>query len=83
MFSYYSRCRQNSNFCDGDDCYTKPSAYTYNFITFVSKLMIPPEGRPIFTLRGPLWYDNIDFDLKIVRIQTQYNIQKATDANFE
>ncbi|KAH8282830.1 hypothetical protein KR054_010083, partial [Drosophila jambulina] len=78
-----NRCRQNSNFCDGDDCYTKPSAYTYNFITFVSKLMIPPEGRPIFTLRGPLWYDNIDFDLKIVRIQTTNNIQKATDANFD
>ncbi|XP_044316578.1 fibulin-1 isoform X3 [Drosophila rhopaloa] len=78
-----NRCRQSTNFCEGEDCYTKPSAYTYNFITFVSKLMISPEGRPIFTLRGPLWYDNIDFDLKIVRIQATKNIQKATDKNFE
>ncbi|KAI8036438.1 hypothetical protein M5D96_010744 [Drosophila gunungcola] len=45
--------------------------------------MISPEGRTIFTLRGPLWYDNIDFDLKIVRIQATNNIKKATDKNFD
>jgi len=45
--------------------------------------MIPPDGRTIFTLRGPLWYDNIEFDLKIVRIQATTNIQKATDGSFE
>ncbi|KAH8267406.1 hypothetical protein KR018_008931, partial [Drosophila ironensis] len=78
-----NRCRQNSIICEGEDCYTKPSAYTYNFITFVSKLIIPPEGRIIFTLRGPLWYDNIDFDLKLVRVQATTNIVKASEANFE
>ncbi|KAH8418149.1 hypothetical protein KR009_001144 [Drosophila setifemur] len=78
-----NRCRQTSNICEGEDCYTKPSAYTYNFITFVSKLIIPPEGRIIFTLRGPLWYDNIEFYLKIVRIKATTNIQKATANNFE
>ncbi|XP_043063561.1 fibulin-1 isoform X2 [Drosophila ficusphila] len=78
-----NRCRQNTNFCEGEDCYTQPSAYTYNFITFVSKLVIPPDGRTIFTLRGPLWYDNIDFDLRIVRIQVNSNIQGATDKNFD
>ncbi|XP_041674532.1 fibulin-1 isoform X2 [Drosophila eugracilis] len=77
------KCRQNTNFCEGDDCYSKPSAYTYNFITFVSKLIIPPDGRAIFTLRGPLWYDNIDFDLRIVHIQANSNIQSATDKNFD
>lgn len=45
--------------------------------------MIPPDGRTIFTLRGPLWYDNIEFDLKIVRIQATTNIQKATDGSFD
>ncbi|XP_037942356.1 fibrillin-1-like [Teleopsis dalmanni] len=78
-----NRCRQTSHICEGDDCYTKPSAYTYNFLTLVSKLMIPPEGRPIFSLRGPLWYDNIDFDLKIVKIQAAANIEKVTDNHFE
>jgi len=45
--------------------------------------MIAPEGRTIFTLRGPLWYDNIDFDLKIVRIQATSNIKRATGMHFE
>lgn len=45
--------------------------------------MIPPEGRIIFTLRGPLWYDDIDFDLKIIKIQAAANIEKASDNHFE
>lgn len=79
---FCSRCRQTSNLCEGDDCYNKPSAYTYNFITLVSKLQIPPEGRTIFSLHGPVWYDDIDFDLKIVRIQAAANIEKASDYHF-
>lgn len=78
-----NRCRLTSNLCEGDDCYSKPSAYTYNFITLVSKLMIPPEGRIIFTLRGPLWYDDVDFDLKIIKIQAAANIEKASDNHFD
>ncbi|KRG07373.1 uncharacterized protein Dmoj_GI14125, isoform D [Drosophila mojavensis] len=78
-----NRCRQSSNFCEGEECYTKPSAFTYNFITFVSKLMIPPDGRTIFTLRGPIWYDDIDFELKIIRVQAAPNIVKATDSYFD
>ncbi|XP_032311680.1 fibulin-1 isoform X4 [Drosophila ananassae] len=78
-----NRCRQSSITCEGDDCYSKPSAYTYNFITFVSKLIIAPEGRIIFTLRGPLWYDNIDFDLKIVRVHATPTIERAIERNFE
>ncbi|EDV90946.1 GH23997, partial [Drosophila grimshawi] len=77
-----NRCRQKSNFCEGEECYTKPSALTYNFITFVSKLMIPPEGRTIFTLRGPIWYDDIDFDLKVARVQAAGNVERATVAYF-
>ncbi|XP_017853685.1 fibulin-1 isoform X2 [Drosophila busckii] len=78
-----NRCRQSSNFCEGEECYTKPSAYTYNFITFISKLMIPPDGRTIFTLRGPVWYDDIDFDLKILRVQAASNIERASDRHFD
>ncbi|KRF99819.1 LOW QUALITY PROTEIN: uncharacterized protein Dwil_GK13673, partial [Drosophila willistoni] len=78
-----NRCRQKATYCEGEDCYTKPSAYTYNFITFVSKLMVPPDGRTIFTLRGPIWYNNIEFDLKIVRIQAAPNIERATESHFD
>ncbi|XP_017467398.1 PREDICTED: fibulin-2 isoform X2 [Rhagoletis zephyria] len=78
-----NRCRLTSNLCEGDECYSKPSAYTYNFITLVSKLSIPPEGRIIFSLRGPLWYDDIDFDLKIIKIQAAANIEKASDNHFD
>lgn len=44
---------------------------------------MPPDGRTIFTLRGPAWYDDIDFDLKIIRIQAATNIEKATENYFE
>lgn len=77
-----TRCRLINNICDGEDCYNKPSAYTYNFITFVSKLLIPPEGRTFFSFRGPAWYDDIEFDMKIVKIQTAANIERATYNNF-
>ncbi|XP_049316267.1 fibulin-1 isoform X3 [Bactrocera dorsalis] len=78
-----NRCRLTNNLCEGDECYSKPSAYTYNFITLVSKLVIPPEGRIVFTLRGPIWYDDIDFDLKIIKIQASANIEKASDNHFD
>lgn len=44
---------------------------------------MPPDGRTIFTLRGPAWYDDIDFDLKIIRTQAATNIEKATKNYFE
>lgn len=44
---------------------------------------MPPDGRTIFTLRGPIWYDDIDFDLKIVRTQAAPSIEKATEHYFE
>ncbi|XP_054745584.1 fibulin-1 isoform X2 [Anastrepha obliqua] len=78
-----NRCRLTNNLCEGDECYSKPSAYTYNFITLISKLSIPPEGRIIFSLRGPLWYDAIDFDLKIIKIQAAANIEKALGNHFD
>ncbi|XP_055857924.1 fibrillin-1 [Episyrphus balteatus] len=77
-----NRCRLANNICEGDECFNKPSSYSYNFITLVSKLPIVPEGRVLFTLRGPDWYENIDFDLKIVRIQAAANIEKATENHF-
>ncbi|XP_037816046.1 fibulin-2-like [Lucilia sericata] len=77
-----TRCRLTNNMCEGEDCFNKPSAYTYNFITFVSKMMVPPEGRTLFSLKGPAWYDDIEFDMKIVKIQAAANIEKATNNHF-
>lgn len=70
--------------CDRDDieCRTKPTSYTYNFITLVSNLSIPPQGRGLFSLKGPSFYENVDFDLRIVNIQGPGHIQKATDHYF-
>ncbi|KAM7341271.1 uncharacterized protein ACRADG_012210 [Cochliomyia hominivorax] len=77
-----TRCRLTNNMCEGEDCFNKPSSYTYNFITFVSKMMVPPEGRTFFSLKGPAWYDDIEFDMKIVKIQAAANIEKATNNHF-
>lgn len=77
-----SRCRTISNTCEGEECYQKPSTYTYNYITLVSNMLIPPHGRTLFTLRGPSWYNNIDFDLKISNVQAPSNIERVTDHYF-
>lgn len=45
--------------------------------------MIPPDGRTIFTLRGPIWYDDIDFDLNVVRVQAAPNVERASEIYFE
>lgn len=68
--------------CEGDECYNKPSTYTYNFISLVSKLLLPPEGRVIFNLRGPQWYDNIEFNFLIKKIQAPNAVEKATYNHF-
>lgn len=68
--------------CEDEECYNKPSTYTYNFISLVSKLLLPPEGRVIFNLRGPQWYDNIEFDFSIKKIQAPTAVEKATYNHF-
>lgn len=82
FFFNYRRCRLTNNMCEGEDCFNRPSAYTYNFITFVSKMMVPPEGRTFFSLKGPIWYDDIEFDMKIVKTVAAANIEKATPNHF-
>ncbi|XP_055383943.1 fibulin-1 [Condylostylus longicornis] len=77
-----NRCRLINNLCEGDECYNKPTSYTYNFITLVSNMMIPPQGRTFFSLRGPAWYENIDFELKLVDVQSPFDVEKATMKHF-
>lgn len=80
----HSRCKRISMICEHGDtvCLTKPTSYSYNFITLVSKLSVPPNGRGLFTYKGPSWYENIDFDLKIVHVQAPSYVKSANDQYF-
>uniref|UniRef100_A0A336K111 CSON005259 protein n=1 Tax=Culicoides sonorensis TaxID=179676 RepID=A0A336K111_CULSO len=79
-----NRCKRNDIRCDyGDnECLRKPSSISYNFITLTSNISLPLQGRPLFNLRGPNWYENIEFDLKVVRVDAPPHVQKATQHNF-
>lgn len=79
-----SRCKRNDIRCDyGDnECFRKPSSISYNFITLTSNISLPPQGRALFNLRGPNWYENIDFDLKVVRVDAPPHVQKVTEQYF-
>lgn len=80
----HSRCKRISMLCEHGDtvCLTKPTSYSYNFITLVSKLSVPPNGRGFFTYKGPSWYENIDFDLKIVHVTAPSYLKAADDQYF-
>ncbi|GAB0091034.1 fibulin-1 [Sergentomyia squamirostris] len=79
-----NRCKRISLLCERDDfeCFTRPSSYSFNFITLTSNLSVPVNGRALFNLKGPNWYDNIDFFLRIVRADVPPNVLSATDASF-
>lgn len=81
---FISRCKRIDITCSRDDieCFRKPSSYSFNFITFASNVSLPPQGRGLFNLRGPNWYDNIDFDFKIVQVDAPPYITKATEHYF-
>lgn len=79
---FSSRCIRISLLCQHDDieCFRKPSSYTYNFITLVSNVAVPPQGRALFNLKGPSNYENIDFDLRILSYRSLK--QRVTDRFF-
>lgn len=60
------RCQRRSFVCrQGDsDCLTAPISYSYNFLSFPTKIRIPAD---LFTMRGPQsHFKRIDFELKLV-----------------
>lgn len=67
---------------DDSECFKKPSSYSYNFITLVSNMSIPPSGRGLFNLKGPNWYDNIDFDFKVIHVNAPQDIEQANEHYF-
>lgn len=64
------------------ECYRRPASITFHFITLVSNMILPPTGRVLFTYKGPSWYENIDFDMKIAHVQATSNIQRASEKFF-
>ncbi|XP_062564121.1 fibulin-2 isoform X2 [Armigeres subalbatus] len=79
-----NRCRRTTRYCQPDDveCLRKPSSYSYNFITLTSNMPVPPTGRALFNLRGPAWYESIDFDMKLIHVDAPANVRPADEGFF-
>jgi fibulin 1/2 len=82
-----SRCKRESLYCrEGDtECLHLPSSISFNFITFVSNLAIPPAGYiDLFTMRGPLWpSSSVRFKLDVLDCRAPLGIAKATKDFFQ
>ncbi|EFN68423.1 Fibrillin-2 [Camponotus floridanus] len=81
-----NRCVRSSRYCRVNDqaCLRLPSHYSYNFITFVSMLPIPPTGRlELFTMRGSHQPDStIQFTMALVDVRAPPGIARATESCF-
>lgn len=64
------------------ECYRRPASITFHFITLVSNMILPPTGRVLFTYKGPSWYENIDFDMKVAHVQAAGSIERASEKFF-
>ncbi|XP_035894268.1 fibulin-1 isoform X2 [Anopheles stephensi] len=78
-----NRCERISRYCNTGDmeCIRRPHSYSYNFLTIVSNILLPPEGRGLFTLAGPSHYQMIDFDLKLVSVDAAPHV-KPVDIHY-
>uniref|UniRef100_A0A182ML78 EGF-like domain-containing protein n=1 Tax=Anopheles culicifacies TaxID=139723 RepID=A0A182ML78_9DIPT len=78
-----NRCQRINRACSSDDieCRRIPQSFSYNFLTIVSNILIPPEGRGLFTLAGPSHFQMIDFDLKLVSIDAAPHV-KPVDIHY-
>lgn len=43
---------------------------------------VPPSGRALFNLRGPTWYEAIDFDMKVIHVDAAQNVRPADERYF-
>ncbi|KAK4871917.1 hypothetical protein RN001_016041 [Aquatica leii] len=81
-----SRCKRASNVCDIRDtqCIRMPGQYSYHFITFVSNLPIPDEGKiDFFQMKGPSWISSsANFNMDIVNVRCPPHIKQADSNHF-
>lgn len=82
---YYSRCKRATEYCNSRDleCMRQPSTYSFNFITFVSLLPLPPENRiDLFTMRGPRWdTTSVTFNMEMLHARCPHGVARA-DKNY-
>uniref|UniRef100_A0A182N3D6 EGF-like domain-containing protein n=1 Tax=Anopheles dirus TaxID=7168 RepID=A0A182N3D6_9DIPT len=72
-----NRCERTNRYCTvGDmECLRRPHSYSYNFLTIVSNILLPPGGRGLFSLAGPQYFQMIDFDLKLVTVDAAPHVR--------
>ncbi|GBP66182.1 EGF-containing fibulin-like extracellular matrix protein 1 [Eumeta japonica] len=78
------RCSRVDRICSVMDweCIHQPSTYSYNYITFVSKLYIPSARVDLFTMRGPTWRSaQIKFELRLVDVNAPPTVKEKADIN--
>ncbi|CAK1546756.1 unnamed protein product [Leptosia nina] len=78
------RCTKIQTYCPPSDweCAHQPSTYSYNFITFASKLYIPEAKVDLFTMRGPNWpYAKMRFKLRLVDVNAPPSVSEKADIN--
>lgn len=79
-------CKRIAEYCPVRDnsCLRRPSAYSYNFITFVSNIYLPSGSVDLFTVHGPsLAEAQLDFELGLVGVQAAPGVQPARLSCFD
>lgn len=74
------RCSRIQRSCQISDwtCLQLPSAYTYNFITFVANIYLPTGSVDLFTMHGPAWRDSVvSFEMRMIDVQARHNVRPA------
>ncbi|XP_066997488.2 fibrillin-1 isoform X2 [Anabrus simplex] len=80
-----NRCKRESLFCNQDDvaCFRLPHSYSYNFIAFVSNLLIPPSGHlDLFTMRGLRSTATVSFTMQFVNARAPPGVPLANKEYF-
>ncbi|XP_061724560.1 fibrillin-1-like isoform X1 [Cydia pomonella] len=78
------RCTKIEKVCAPTDweCAHQPTTYSFNFITFVSKLYIPDNKVDLFTMKGPAWKDvRENFELRLKDVNAPPTVKDKADIN--
>ncbi|XP_015599681.1 fibrillin-2 isoform X1 [Cephus cinctus] len=81
-----NRCIRRSHYCQSGDevCFRLPSHYSYNFLSFVSMMPIPPTGQlELFTMRSNhLPGSVLQFSMTLVDVRAPPGVVRATESCF-
>ncbi|XP_050356996.1 fibulin-2-like isoform X2 [Nymphalis io] len=74
------KCTRIQRSCPISDwgCLHQPSTYSYNFITFVSKLFLPMGRVDLFSMQGPGWLDSVvNFEMRLLNVKAAPGVEPA------